>query len=85
MRMHPGNVVLSQKCDGALQDAYMAMDCCQKMRHGGDVFLLVPHAALVGACSHAAHASSSASQHDSYLYIHRIVSLVSARAHPVNM
>jgi len=83
--MHLGNVVLSQKCDGASQDAYMAMDCCRKMRCSGDVFMLVPHTALVGACSHTTHAWSSALQHDSYLYGHRIISLVSARAHPVNM
>jgi len=72
MRMHPGNIVLSQKCDGASQDANTAMDCCWKMQCSGDVFLLVPPTKLIGACPHAAHAWSSALQHNSYLYVYRM-------------
>ena len=47
MRMCPGNVVLNQKCDGALQDLCMAVDHCQKMRHDVNVSLLALHVVLV--------------------------------------
>jgi hypothetical protein len=83
--MRPEDVVSTRIYGGALQDVYMAMDRCRKMPRGGHVFLLVPHDALVGAWFHAAHAWSSALQHDFYLYVRRIVSLVGARAHPVNI
>ena len=85
MRMHPGSVVSSLKYDGASQDAYTATDHCRRMRRGGHVCLLVPHDMLVGAWSRAVHAWSSALQRDSYLYARKIVSLVGARAHPVDI
>ena len=79
------NVISSLKYDGASQDAYTATHHCQRMQHGGHVCLLVLHDVLVGAWSRAIHAWSFALQHDSYLYAHKIVSLVGARVHPVDI
>ena len=60
MRMHPENVVSNQKYDDALLDLYMAVDHCQRMRHGVNVSWIVLHVVLVAVWSRAARVWSSA-------------------------
>ena len=85
MRMHPGNIVLNQNCDGAFEDQYTAMDRCRRMTRDVNAQpLLALHVVLVAVWSHVVHVWSSALQHHSCLSVRRVALLADVRVHPLN-